>query len=199
MDTLTREEEKWQFLSEFSEDDYRADDETQDSYVNLLPLYDRILPYVEAGDYMDLYGSTGVMAAFFTRFSPHPLVPHGMDIYSRSISLARRNNPEYADNFTVGDYLAADVDFARFGTVTLDIMYNDLTYTLVPDLLTKYLRLFERIRDNFPRANFIPFCSGGAFPLQSVNVTAILDFLEEQFSVVHTDEAFLVLRPRDPS
>jgi SAM-dependent methyltransferase len=70
----------------------------------ILKIYQSFTSFTKNGDYLELGCGTGILAKFINLSSNGKIIPHGVDININSIEIAKKNNPDYADNFIQQDY-----------------------------------------------------------------------------------------------
>lgn len=108
------------FLNSFSEEEWAMNGHKKEDVCFLVNTFSNLLPYIKQGRYLELGCGTGILCKFISRFCAKKIIPYGVDRCPDSIALAKKNNPRYRKNFSVGDYFAIKPALLpKFATISI--------------------------------------------------------------------------------
>jgi SAM-dependent methyltransferase len=114
--------EKKSFLDKFSDEDLLLSGWMRKEIDVMLGVFESVMIFVQAGNYLELGCGTGILSRFIHLFSEKKIIPHGIDINMKAIARAQENNPQFANNFILGDYFdyLKKTDFlGKFSTISI--------------------------------------------------------------------------------
>lgn len=146
------QKEKISFIKRFSEKEWLLNGWKRENPRLILQVFGAIALFVKDGNYLELGCGSGILCKFLFLFSGKEIIPYGVDINSEAVKLAKKNNPEFADNFRKGDYfelLKSNVsDFKKFSTINIFISCEEYSWN----------KLYEEIAPivkRLPKINFL--------------------------------------------
>jgi SAM-dependent methyltransferase len=132
-------QKKRSFLEEFSDEDLLLSGWAREEMDTMLGVFETIMLFVQSGNYLELGCGTGILGAFIHLFSGKEVIPYGIDINLKAIESAKKNNPQFANNFILADYfdyLKRASFFERFSTINIFLSGAENWRRAREDLLT---------------------------------------------------------------
>ncbi len=124
------------FLSDFSEEELLLNGHAKKYIPFLAGQYLELLGYVKEGNYLEMGCGTGIICKFIDFFSKKEHILYGIDRDFDKIELAKKNNAEFKDNFTVADFFNLNFDLLpKFSTITIFIPAVDYSWERVESLI----------------------------------------------------------------
>ena len=110
----------------------------------ILKIYQTFASFVKNGNYLELGCGTGILAKFINLSSKNKVIPHGVDININSIEIAKKNNPEYANNFIHHDYfsyLKLNADYLNtFSNISIFVNYDTQCWNRLKEILVPIIK-----------------------------------------------------------
>ena len=142
--------EKISFIKSFSKKEWLLNGWNKEDPA-LLQIYEMIALFVKDGNYLELGCGSGILCRFLYLFSGKKIVPYGIDINLEAIKIAKKNHPEFSDNFIVGNYFESfksnTFNLKRFSTISIFVSFGEHNWKKLRQVLTSIIK--ECKRTNF--------------------------------------------------
>lgn len=129
------------FIKSFSDKEWLLSGWAKEERKLSLNVFETIALFVKDGHYLELGCGSGILCKFLYLFSGKKIVPYGIDINQEAVKIAKKNNPEFNDNFTRENYFESlksnTFNLKKFSTISVFVGYGEHNWkkfleTLIP-------------------------------------------------------------------
>lgn len=179
------------FLDTFSHKDFILNEHKKEDYLYIFDNYDKIIPFINDWKILDLGCWTWFVLKYYFTFSWKNITLYWVDKNSDSISLAKKNNPNFEANFLCEDYFNYDYSHIDFATIILNIYIFEDKKTFI-----NYINILLNIHDAIIDSTIlIIYCDHDwFFSRKNLFLKGLLTIISKKFVILKNHKNFLVLK-----